>query len=403
MKSLIRIYCNTTSLKILLGMALIQPFFSCLQMIVPVPPPEDILSGTLIENRVIPANTTITLDGTVKVPNGITLSIEQGVTIKANNSDAILDVLYVLPGGTINAIGTASNPIVFTSGKITGTRAPRDWGGIQILGRANIPGDTATAEGTTDTYGGNDDNDSSGTLRYVRIEFAGYKFSDEVEFNGLGLFGVGNGTTIEYVQVHLGQDDGIEMFGGSVHLKWIVATGNGDDQIDCASGWRGHISNAISIAVGNSRAIEFDGDKGTEDLNSEVTVNNLFALCNAPGGGNSDATRFRQGGIYKVYNSYFALNNDGGNNQVIEVAGNGSTMLTHSNVKVQSSGDLANVFMIEAGTTYTGQNVTTNASLANNGFLFRMPTSVSDILPANTRSVFQSNTWAMDWTAFPAN
>src|SRR5690606_6280547 len=118
--------------------------------------------------------------------------------------------------------------------------APGQWGGLVICGRAPInKGATASAEVSELTYGGSVVNDNSGSIRYLRIEYSGFAYNSEKEFNGRSLFGVGNGTTIEYVQVHEGADDGVEFFGGTVNTKYLVATSNEDDQFDWTEGWNG--------------------------------------------------------------------------------------------------------------------------------------------------------------------
>lgn len=179
------------------------------------------------------------------------LTIRAGTTIRGESGSYLL----VTRGAKLVAEGTASAPIVFTSGKPVGTRARGDWGGVLLLGKAsiNVTGGQNTIEGipanlvidgeTVDSqYGGAgapDDNDSSGVLRYVRIEFAGFELSTDNELNGLTLGGVGSSTIIDYVQVHRGADDGIECFGGTVNLKHIVVSYGNDDGLDLDFGYRG--------------------------------------------------------------------------------------------------------------------------------------------------------------------
>ncbi len=140
--------------------------------------------------------------------NNCTLTIEAGTLIKGEVSTTKPGVLVITRGSKINAVGTAAAPIVFTSAKSEGTRARGDWGGLVINGNAaiNATGGTAEGEGETGTYGGTDDADNSGTLKYVRVEFAGTLFSADNELNGIAFQAVGSGTTVDYVQVHMNAD-----------------------------------------------------------------------------------------------------------------------------------------------------------------------------------------------------
>src|SRR5690606_12690140 len=128
-------------------------------------------------------------------------------------------------GGQLFAGGTQDRPVVTTAEE--GNKVQQDWGGVVMCGRAAISkGTTASAEVSGLTYGGTGANDNTGSLRYLRIEYSGYAYSSDKEFDGLSMFGVGNGTTVEYVQVHGGSDDGFEWFGGTVNTKYLVATAN---------------------------------------------------------------------------------------------------------------------------------------------------------------------------------
>jgi len=218
------------------------------------------------------AGNTYLLKKIVYVKEGATLTIEPGVTVLGDTSVAgTITALIVTRGSKIEAEGTADAPIVFTSGNPEGARNPGDWGGVVLLGEATINTGTQTAAGYFENniegldptlpeslYGGNDDESSAGTLKYVRIEFAGYKLDADNELNGLTLGGVGSGTTLSYIQVNRGSDDGIEFFGGTANFDHIVLTGNSDDSLDFDLGWRG---NGQFIVV---HQLPNDGDKGFE-------------------------------------------------------------------------------------------------------------------------------------------
>jgi hypothetical protein len=202
------------------------------------------------------------LKGHVFVESG-TLKIEAGTRIEGEG----LSSLVVTTGGRIDAVGTQDKPIVFTSTKAEGTRAPADWGGVVLLGKApiNVQGGTTLIEGFPATqpgitYGGTDEAHDCGKLKYVRIEFAGFKLTANNELNGLTLGGCGNKTEVDYLQVHKGADDGVEMFGGTANLKHIVVTQPDDDGLDWDIGYRGKVQFLIvqqNPDVGN---FAFEGD-----------------------------------------------------------------------------------------------------------------------------------------------
>ncbi|MFO0594958.1 MAG: hypothetical protein U0228_06630 [Myxococcaceae bacterium] len=203
---------------------------------------------------------------------GATLTIQPGTTIAGDAASALI----VSRGAKLVAAGTASEPIVFTSSLPAGQRGSvqGDWGGLVFLGRAviNTMGGEGNAEGLVDDpknkYGGTDDAYDCGTLKYVRVEFAGRPLSANNELNGITLNGCGSGTTIDFVQVHRGVDDGIELFGGTVNMKHLVITGSDDDGLDWDKGWRGKAQFVIAAQVpgrGN-HGIEADNDATNADL-----------------------------------------------------------------------------------------------------------------------------------------
>ena len=166
------------------------------------------------------------------------MTIPEGVTIVAEADDDKVDYILIQQGAKIVAEGTAENPIVMTATK----KEAGAWGGIHICGKAhsNVEGGTGKSEIGDATYGGNDDADNSGVLKYLRIEYSGYAFDSEHEANGFTFYGVGNGTTIEYCQAYKGSDDGFEFFGGSVNVKNVIAVSCSDDSFDWTEGWNGN-------------------------------------------------------------------------------------------------------------------------------------------------------------------
>ena len=204
------------------------------------------LSGNIASSRVLSADTAYTLSGYVKVQAGATLTIPAGTKIVGDTTVAGSS-LWILRGAKINAQGTASNPIVFTSQRSVQNRKPGDWGGIVIIGNARInrtanPVFTEGPSTVAENYaGGTDDNDNSGVMRYVRIEFAGYDISNGQgqELNSLSLYAVGRGTTLEYIQSLAGLDDSFEWFGGTVDGRYLVSYESGDDHFDWTEGYSG--------------------------------------------------------------------------------------------------------------------------------------------------------------------
>ena len=242
-----------------------------------------ILSGTIDESITL-KKATFTLKGYVYVNNGATLTIEPGTVIKSDISQK--GALIVERGSKLIADGTATDPIVFTSGKAAGEKAPGDWGGIILLGKAPTNRPTSPAPiiegGVNRPYGGTEANDNSGTLRYVRIEFSGIAAEPGSEINGLTLGGVGSGTILENIQVSFGADDAYEFFGGTVNAKNLVALGTYDDDFDFDFGFSGKIQFAVSLRdkpsdTDQANGIECDND-GTGSTAAPITYPQLSNL-----------------------------------------------------------------------------------------------------------------------------
>jgi Fibronectin type III domain len=209
-------------------------------------------------NRTLYADTVYILKGFVKVSPNVTLTIQPGTKI-VGDTNTVGSSLYVLRGARLVANGTAQNPIVFTSQRVSPNRKPGDWGGIVIVGRGIInrtanPILTEGPAGVSENYaGGTDNNDNSGSLRYVRIEFAGYDVSsgNGQELNSLSMYAVGKGTTLEYVQSVAGLDDSFEWWGGAVDGRYLVSYESGDDHFDWTESYRGR--NQFLIAYQSTR------------------------------------------------------------------------------------------------------------------------------------------------------
>lgn len=277
-----------------------------------------VLSGTISANRTLSADTIYTLSGYVYVPNGVTLTIQPGTVIKGDVS--ITASLIIERGGKINAAGTAEKPIVFTSGRAAGNRAAGDWGGIFICGKAttNQGTDVAGEGGIQRSFGGNDDADNSGVLKYVRIEYAGLVASANNEVNALSLGGVGSGTQIDHIQIWYPKDDGVECWGGTVNLKYVAIFGTSDDDLDFDYGYRGKIQYAyivkdpkVADQADQSNGIECDNENvpGAPTPLTRPVLSNI-TLC-GPNSSTADshhnyAMRWRRDCQFSVHNSVFA-------------------------------------------------------------------------------------------------
>ena len=270
------------------------------------------------------------MDGKIVVRNGATLTIEAGTIVKAETDDgADATVLVIAKGGKINAVGTADDPIIFTDNDdqigyddngISPNRVPSDmgkWGSIVVLGNASTGTDTGEAEieGIATgydwtTYGGSDNSENSGNIEYVSIRHSGKELNAGEELQGLTMGGVGNGTTVQNLEIVGSKDDGIEIFGGSVDVTNLFIYYNGDDAIDLDQAYKGTISNAVVIMnTGTDNVFEFDGtEDSTGTIDGAFTVQNVTAYGNANaektdtyGHWKSDATCFTTNVVYKDF------------------------------------------------------------------------------------------------------
>ncbi|MBK7213615.1 MAG: hypothetical protein IPH88_10070 [Bacteroidales bacterium] len=215
----------------------------------------------------LPAKSVYKIDGWIYVKNNATLTIDPGTIIRGDKTNR--SALIIEQGAKLIANGTVNEPIVFTSGEPAGSRDRGDWGGLILCGNAvvNLAGGTGTIEGGVgSTFGGANDADNSGSLKYIRIEFPGYAFAPNNEINGLTMGGVGSGTTLDYVQVSYSNDDSYEWFGGKVNCKHLIALRGLDDDFDTDNGYRGNVQFAVSLRDPNiadasgSNSFESDND-----------------------------------------------------------------------------------------------------------------------------------------------
>ena len=305
---------------------------------------EDTLEGNITADRTISAANKNFLKGFVYVKSGATLTIEAGSVIKGISvaPGERAASLIIEPGAKIIAEGTVDKPIVFTSDKEPGKRVTGDWGGLIICGNARVNRtNQPTIEGGPGTHYGNTTSDefngeSSGKLKYVRIEFAGYPLEPDKEINGLTFGGVGSGTEVEFVQVSYSNDDSYEWFGGTVNAKHLIAYKGWDDDFDTDFGYTGKLQFLLSVRdkdiadTSDSNGFESDNDgdgstntpftkpvfsnvtligpfygKVSDMTQAEVEAKAADAANGAKGGKYQAAMHLRRNSSLNVYNSVF--------------------------------------------------------------------------------------------------
>ena len=320
-------------------------------------------------------NNVYLLNGWVKVKEGATLTIEAGTVIRGDKTNK--GALIIEKGAKLIANGTVTEPIVFTSNQVVGSRTYGDWGGIIICGKApiNVSGGSATIEGGVGTtYGGTDAADNSGSLMYVRIEFPGIAFATNNEINGLTMGGVGSGTTIDNVQVSYSGDDSFEWFGGTVNAKHLIALRGTDDDFDTDYGYSGMVQFGVSLrdpnvadVVGKSNCFESDNDSGGTNNTPFTTA--IFSNISSFGPKATTTTTsssFYQAAInvkkntkLQVYNSVLA----GWVNGIKVESENTKTNMVNNDIKVRNTV----ISGIASGSEFTMSSVTswTATDMAN--------------------------------------
>lgn len=299
--------CKNVLCAIALGMTIVT-LSSCEKDPIKPEPENFDLVGEITADRTLSAGNSYTLSGGLHVKSGATLTIEQGVTIVAID-DNIVDYILIEQGAKMNAQGTISNPIIMTSEK----KLPGAWGGLHICGYApiNVTGATSKSEIGDATYGGNNKADNSGIYKYIRIEYTGYAFSEEKESNGITLYGVGNGTTVEHIEAYKGSDDGFEWFGGTVNVKYVVSAYCSDDSFDWTEGWTGKGQFMLALqAPESSLGYECDclieADNNSKDALASPISHPILSNLTLVGNGsslNTRGVRLRAGTQVEIYNT----------------------------------------------------------------------------------------------------
>lgn len=226
------------------------------------------IEGEITTSATLSCDRDYLLVGTVFVTPGVVLTIQKGTIVRGDKAST--GTLVVQPGGKLLAVGTADEPIVFTSAVPESARQPGDWGGVILLGRAPVNGAAGAPRPQIEgllkggEFGGADPSDGSGALKYVRIEYSGSKLGPNNEINGLTLGGVGSGTVLDFIQVRATTDDCFEFFGGTVSAKHLVCQNNGDDGFDWDNGYQGRLQ-FLFLQQDPEVADETNGFEGDND------------------------------------------------------------------------------------------------------------------------------------------
>lgn len=255
------------------------------------------LTGTYESDLTLDSNNSYTVTGSMIMAEGTTLTIPAGTTINAFAGGANV-YIAISQGATIDAQGTVDAPIIMTSA--ASSPRPGDWGGLILLGKAPVnsanvsTGAFATSEIGNLNYGGPDATDNSGILRYVRVEYSGAAADGQSENNGLSFYGVGNGTTVEYIEAFAGTDDGLEFFGGTVNANHIVVIDCEDDSVDYTEGYSGTITDVyIRHGEEHDHGIEGDGysPESGNNANPKYFANPTFKNFTINGVGKTNGLR----------------------------------------------------------------------------------------------------------------
>ena len=321
------------------------------------------------------------LTGSFIVRGGATLTIPAGTRIEATGGTA--SYIAIAQDGLLYVNGTSTNPVVMTSGNAV--KATGDWGGLVICGRANTnkggsTGQTATSEVGDLTYGGTENTDSSGVIRYLRVEYTGAAFNATKEFNGVSLFGVGSGTVFEYVQAYKSGDDGIEFFGGAVNPRYLIALHSEDDAVDFADGFSGTIDYVFIKDVAKA-GVEGsnNGDNGAATPTTNATLKN-FTILKGSLAGSEHGMYLKEGtGKWNCQNIYID-----GFTKGLKI--NSSTADANSNLNVDNG-------FVTFNPIYFGATITTQSEYAGTNTTYLT-------VGTNTGAGNSGNTpsWATGWT-----
>jgi hypothetical protein len=337
------------------------------------------LAGNLTTDLILDASVAHNLTGALLVKDGATLTIEAGTRINALAGGTDVYIL-VEKGGKIIADGTEAKPILFTSN----ASIPKagDWGGIIINGiaplsrQASSNSNAATEVKNSIFFGGDDVNDNSGILNYVKLEYTGARIDDEAEHNGLTLNGVGAGTTISNIAILNGDDDAIEFFGGSVNASNILVVNAKDDMFDFTQGYKGTCTNLYGIREANYTAVtsdprgieadgNLDGNTPTDIAQSDFTIDGITIINNGDTVDMADAIKVRRGATATITNAYIALGSGATYSDFIDLK-DGKTD-ANDNTSITAVGNVANGLDVTDNKNTTSGGATITTSVGTSG------------------------------------
>lgn len=308
----LRAIAGTDPLRFKLDQLVNNQFEGCPDFSVPGPVEKScILSGEIRQDITLTKNTQWILSGGVFIGgdniDNATITINPGTQIFGQQG---ADFLWIRRGSKIMAEGTPDNPIVMSG---PSQQQAGEWGGLVLTGNAPVNGcnaDVALCEipfeaVTSEFMGGNDPTDNSGLIKYTQILFAGFAVRPNEELNGLTLNAVGSGTVIDFVHVHQGLDDGVEMFGGTAQMKHLVLTSNGDDSLDWGLGWKGRAQFVLiqQAADDGDRGIEADNNKSGDLLPRSKPILSNMTIIGSPVG--TQGALLRRGTGANIWNTVF--------------------------------------------------------------------------------------------------
>ena len=398
------------------------------------------LTGSYTQ-KVVVQGKNINVKGFTYFTSGSTLTIPSGTTIKADFVEKT--AIIIERGAKIIAEGTASSPIVFTSSKPVGQRNPGDWGGIILLGKAvtNRSTEPTIEGGVGRPYGGTDNADNSGIMKFVRIEFSGIAAQPNSEINGLTLGAVGSGTVIENIQVTYGNDDAFEWFGGTVNAKNLVAFATADDDFDFDFGYTGRIQFAVALRdpdfvdsndAGNGIEADNDGSGSAAIPNTRPVLSNFTFV--GPGtttlGFHNFGNRWRRSVNFVLNNSImlnwakggFSMESDGTLNSYKTGTSEFKNNLVHaivdpfrtSNVAILTAAEIEAKVTSEGGAKLASASAASLTSLsltspnfipltgspALTGAAFGASLPNSFFTTTTYRGAFGTTNWMANWTKF---
>lgn len=356
------------------------------------------LNGITSKDVTLKQGQTYKLTGKLQIKAPGKLTIEPGVKIISAYTDNISYIL-IEQGAQIHAVGTAQEPIVMTAER----KEAGSWGGLHICGKAsiNVEGGQGKSEIGNAVYGGTNDQDNSGKLKYIRMEYTGQSLSSDTESNGITFYGVGSGTEASYLQICDGNDDGIEFFGGTVNVDHAIVENCGDDSFDWTEGWRGQGSYWIAYQAEGADCdclIEADnnGDNMVASPFSHPVLKNLTLIGNKNTGAKAAGIKLRAGTHATIENAVVTGKT---NDLWVETSETGNFLVNNpnslKNIGITSPSVLVKQVEGDATNPYTNELFVNNGNTTGETFTF---TNKYVGMFNGKGALDASNLWTAGWT-----